>query len=159
MGRIRSARSLELPRRLPVPFGSRTTRLLVGVSLALGACGGAGTEEPAAAPCPKVVAIKVSTPVLDALGLERWGIVTEEERRAGFIGAEAISEDEIVDLYPDIVSALEEDGYVFLGGDNEGFEAEISFKDEKSRHISFSLRQHACDTERVVMQVLVQGRV
>jgi hypothetical protein len=102
--------------------------------------------------------VTVSAPALESLGLQRWGTVTEEERRAGFIGAEATSELKIVELYPDIVRRLSEDGYTLLGGDNEGFEAEISFKDRKDRHISFSLRQHACDAERVVMQVLVQGR-
>ena len=160
MGRIRATRPLELPRWGSVPFRSRAPRFYLTVHLLVfAACGGAGPEEPAATPCPDVVAIKVSTPVLEALGLERWSTVTEEERRAGFIGAEAISEEKIVDLYPDIVRTLEEDGYVFLGGDNEGFEAEISFKDEKSRHISFALRQHPCDQERIVLQVLVQGRV
>ena len=109
--------------------------------------------------CPEVIALQVSAPALERLGLERWGTVTEEERRAGFIGAEAISEREIVDLYPEIVEVLEDEGYVFLGGDNEGFEAEISFKDHKARHISFALRQHPCSSERVVLQVLVQGRV
>ena len=105
------------------------------------------------------MAIKVSAPILERLSLERWGTVTEEERRAGFIGAEAISERAIVDLYPDIVQSLEDEGYVFLGGDNEGFEAEISFKDKGDRHISFALRQHPCAADRIVMQVLVQGRV
>ena len=160
MGRIRTARSLELPRRSSVPLRSRAARFLISVLLpASAACGGAGPEEPAATPCPEVVGIKVSAPVLEALRLDRWATVTEEERRAGFIGAEAISDERIARLYPDIVRTLERDGYVFLGGDNEGFEAEISFKDEKGRHISFALRQHPCDSSRVVLQVLVQGRV
>lgn len=100
----------------------------------------------------------VSAPVLEALRLDRWGSVIEEERRGGFIGAEAITERSIPELYPEIVDALSTEGYTFLGGDNEGFEAEISFKDRKDRHISFALRQHPCSPNRVVMQVLVQGR-
>ena len=159
MGRIRSARSLELPRRLAVPLRRRPLGLLTSFFLLLGACGGSDAGRADLVPCPEVTAIKVSAPPLERLALDRWGTVTEEERRAGFIGAEAISDRDIVDLYPDIVSSLENDGYVFLGGDNEGFEAEISFKDEKARHISFALRQHPCSRERVVLQVLVQGRV
>ena len=115
-------------------------------------------QETAAPPCPTFAEIEVSAPVLKALQLQRWGVVLEEERRGGFVGAEAVSERSIPELYPDIVRSLQQDGYTFLGGDNEGFEAEISFKDEKGRHISFSLRQHPCDPRKVLMQVLVQGR-
>ena len=102
--------------------------------------------------------LEISAAALKPLELERWGTVIEEERRAGFIGAEVLSEQLIVELYPDIVRSLSESGYTLLGGDNEGFEAEISFTDPKNRHVSFSLRQHSCSAQLVVMQVLVQGR-
>src|SRR5688500_18201873 len=116
MGRIRSARPLELSRRFSVPFGRRPFGSFLAVALlVLGACAEDGSDPVSRPPCPEVIAIHASAPILQRLALERWGTLTEEERRAGFIGAEAISESEIVDLYPDIVETLEDDGYVFLG--------------------------------------------
>lgn len=102
--------------------------------------------------------MELSAASLKPLRLDRWGTVVKEERRAGFIGAEVLSEKKIVELYPDIVRSLSAGGYTLLGGDNEGFEAEISFTDPKKRHVSFSLRQHSCSAQLVVMRVLVQGR-
>lgn len=90
---------------------------------------------------------------LAALGLERWGTVTKAEARAGFLGAEAVSEQEVVELYPDIVRRLS-GPYTFLGGENEGFEAELSFADRKGRVLSFTLTEVECD--RVLFRVLIE---
>ena len=43
------------------------------------------------------------------------------------MGAEAISEIQIVELFPQMVRDLSDAGYVYLGGENEGFEAELAF--------------------------------
>lgn len=89
--------------------------------------------------------------------LESFGTVTNVERRAGYKGAEFITEESVIELYPRIVRELSERGYTFVGGDNEGFEAELAFVDEKERNVSFSVRQ-GCGAQNVV-KVLVQEDV
>ena len=79
------------------------------------------------------------------------------EERGGFVGAEALSQTLIVELYPDIVRTLTENGYTLLGGDNEGFEAEISFIDRKEHNVNFTLRQTECEGE-VSVFVLIEDR-
>lgn len=89
------------------------------------------------------------------LKLESFGVITKVEERAGFTGAEVITEESVIELYPRIVRELSERGYTFVGGDNEGFEAEMAFLDRRARNVSFSIRR-GCG-EQVVMRVLVQG--
>ncbi|MGI8773938.1 MAG: hypothetical protein ACR2KQ_02805 [Actinomycetota bacterium] len=89
------------------------------------------------------------------MNLESFGVVTKVEERAGFTGAEVITEESVIELYPRIVRELGERGYTFVGGDNEGFEAEMAFLDRRSRNVSFSIRQ-GCG-EQILVRVLVQG--
>ncbi|MFP5298427.1 MAG: hypothetical protein ACLGHL_05535 [Actinomycetota bacterium] len=82
--------------------------------------------------------------------------MTRLEERAGFAGAEIIATTQIVELYPDIVRTLTERGYVLLGGDNEGFEAEISFTDPKENYVNLILRE-GCG-EQVRIRVLIEEK-
>lgn len=82
--------------------------------------------------------------------------MTRLEGRAEFVGAEVISTTQIVELYPDIVRTLTERGYVLLGGDNEGFEAEISFTDPRDNYVNLILRE-GCE-EQVRIRVLIERK-
>ncbi len=114
--------------------------------------GDAGGATPDCSPPAEVTQV---APDIDALQLERWGIITKADTRAGFLGAEAVSEEEVVEIYPDMVRRLS-GAYTFLGGENEGFEAELSFADRKGRVVSFTLREVPCD--RVLIRVLIEKR-
>ncbi|MDQ4142321.1 MAG: hypothetical protein M3198_01015 [Actinomycetota bacterium] len=129
---------------------ARTLR--VGASLclllALGAC-----SDPAASDKPAKGAQVCATdaPITgaelhklpQALSLQKWGIVTKVTERAGFVGAELVSEMKIVELYPVISRAVEGGGYETISGENEGFEAELFF--QKGRNTgTFLLREGPC---------------
>lgn len=118
------------------------------------ACGGGSevTDRPTADCTPLVPAASVA-PGIEALALQRWGTITVADARAGFLGAEVVSEQEVVEIYPDLIRRLGSD-YTFLGGENEGFEAELSFADRKERVLSFTLREIVCD--RVLIRVLIE---
>lgn len=77
------------------------------------------------------------------------------EERAGFVGAEAVTDTLIVELYPEIVRTLTGRGFTLLGGDNEGFEAEISFEGDKQGYVNIILRQGSCEGE-VRIRVLIE---
>lgn len=124
--------------------------------MALGgsACGGTSLSPATDGPdCSVPSEARRIPPDLAALELGRWGTVTKAEARAGFLGAEVVSEQEVVEIYPDLVRRLS-GPYTFLGGENEGFEAELSFTDRKGRVLSFTLTEIACD--RVLFRVLVE---
>lgn len=124
--------------------------MLAGGAACSGGSEGAG--QPAPDCTPTVGATKIA-PDIEALGLERWGTITKSEARAGFLGAAAVSEQEVVEIYPDMVRRLGTT-YTFLGGENEGFEAELSFADHEDRVVSFTLTEVACD--RVLIRVLIE---
>ena len=77
------------------------------------------------------------------------------QTKRGFVGAQAISELQIVELYPQMVRDLGEAGYVYLGGENEGFEAELAFSSPKETFVSFALRETDCD-EHILIRVLIE---
>lgn len=133
-----------------------TRILVVCLSVALfGACG-SESEPRAEVPCdpPTPVASSVRLPGRFPAG--EWGAVTRLEERAEFVGAEIISTTQIVELYPDIVRTLTERGYVLLGGDNEGFEAEISFTDPRDNYVNLILREGCEDQVRI--RVLIERK-
>ncbi|HYN37124.1 MAG TPA: hypothetical protein VEV82_09145, partial [Actinomycetota bacterium] len=71
------------------------------------------------------------------------------QRREGYVGAEAISETSIVELYPEISRAVRAGGYETISGENEGFEAELFF--QKGENIgSFLLRKGPCEGQVTV---------
>ncbi len=88
--------------------------------------------------------------------LAAWGDVTKVEITRGFTTAEAIGTRKIVEIYPDIVRRLGAEGYGFVGGDNEGFEAELAFVGPQEENVFFVLRNGGC--EQVVIRVSVEDR-
>jgi hypothetical protein len=130
--------------------------LLVAL-LALGpACGGGEGDagptqaEACAAPTPAS-----DTSAIGKLPLDLWGTITLVQTKRGFVGAQAISEIQIVELYPQIVRDLGEAGYVSLGGENEGFEAELAFSAPNETFVSFALRETGCE-EQILIRVLIE---
>ena len=77
------------------------------------------------------------------LPLEEWGVIVEVSKRQGFVGAQAISDLTIVELYPEISRAVRAGGYATISGENEGFEAELFFQKGDDTG-TFLLREGPC---------------
>ena len=129
---------------------------LLLVLVAFGSCGGSdegpGPTQAQACVAPTPVA---DTSSIGELPLESWGTVTLVQKKRGFVGAQAISEIQIVELYPQIVRDLGDAGYVSLGGENEGFEAELAFSAPNETFVSFALRETDCE-EQILIRVLIE---
>jgi hypothetical protein len=133
---------------------ARLPAAVLAATVALAACGGGGRDAAGPRACPTPVAAADTGSLPKRVPLERWGTITEVSERGGFVGAEAIGEGKIVELYPEMVRTMTGNGYSFLGGDNEGFEAELSFADGRRRLTTFTLRTDRCD--RVIVRTLVE---
>jgi hypothetical protein len=136
---------------------SAASKLVSLIAILLPACGGGGGEDEARTQAEVCVA---PTPAADISGLgdlplSLWGTVTLVETRKGFVGAQAISETQIVELFPQMVRDLGDAGYSYLGGENEGFEAELAFTTPEKNFVSFALRETDCD-EQVLIRALVE---
>lgn len=119
------------------------------------ACGSGEDTQAGPDPCASATPVAVAADLPRSLPLEKWGTIVEFERRAGFIGAEAVTDTLIVELYPDIVRTLTGNGYTLLGGDNEGFEAEITFTGPTREHVGVTMREGPCADE-VRIRVLIE---
>ena len=125
--------------------------------LAFGSACGGGDDDPGPT---KAEACVAPTPVADTsaigkLPLDLWGTVTLVQTKRGFVGAQVISELQIVELYPQMVRDLGDAGYVYLGGENEGFEAELAFSSPNETFVSFALRETDCD-KHIRIRVLIE---
>jgi len=125
--------------------------LSVLVALVLSACGGSSGEGAEACPAP--------TPLTDLallpsdIPLDEWGVVEHLEVNDGFLAGRAISETQIVELYPVMARATVAAGYEILSGDNEGFEAEIFFVRGKDTTGTYTLREGPCG-DQVTIRLL-----
>lgn len=119
----------------------------------LGACGGDGGGTSTAD--PKVCATDNPVPeselegMPEGLPLDEWGTIVRVDKSRGFIGAKAISEIEIVELYPEITRAIATGGYKQISGENEGFEAEVFFQKGPDTG-TFLLRKGPCEGQVTV---------
>jgi hypothetical protein len=131
--------------------------VLILVALVCVACSGGDKEagpsqsDACVAPTPFP-----DTSKLGKLPLDLWGTITLVEQKRGFVGAEAISELQIVELYPQMVRDLGDRDYVYLGGENEGFEAELAFSSPDGRLASFALRETDCK-QHIRIRVLIEN--
>lgn len=126
--------------------------------LLLVGCGSSnGDADPGAEVCESPIPVGSDAALLKKFPLDEWGTIVVVEERAGYVGAEAVTDTLIVELYPEIVRTLTGLGYTLLGGDNEGFEAEISFRDPKENYVNLILRRGNCEDE-VRIRALIEKR-
>ncbi|MGH2728997.1 MAG: hypothetical protein ACRDJI_00145 [Actinomycetota bacterium] len=123
--------------------------------LLLSGCGGDGDSDAAPSPCPSQV------PVDDRdlrllprdVPLAEHGVVTEVVVKAGFLGAQAVGDTRIIELYPPLARSVLDAGYDIISSENEGFEAEIFFA--RGKHITgaYRLREGPCK-DQVTIRLL-----
>ncbi len=117
--------------------------LVVCAAVSAAACGGSAPADPERCELPHPVDDLSLLP--RDVPLDDWGIVDQLEVKEGFLAARAVTETQIVELYPVIARATVEEGYTILSGDNEGFEAEIFFKRGKATTGNYFLREGPCE--------------
>jgi hypothetical protein len=123
--------------------------LFVTVMLFTSCGGGSDPSSAASCPTPKAVPESKLSKQPDDLRLDKWGKVIEVSTRAGYVGAEMITETQIVELYPMLSRHIMKHGYVTVSGENEGFEAEIFFQKGRAPG-SLLLREGPCKGEVTV---------
>lgn len=129
---------------------------LVAVPLFLAGCGGG---EPAAqpTPCPGRSALEPPRDVPKVLDQTHRGDVVEVGRRRGFSAVTVITQETVVELYPQLARGLVEGGHEITSGDNEGFEAEIYFALRDGRAGRYVLREGPCRDD-VTLHILYEER-
>lgn len=134
----------------------RLIALTAAVLFAGVACGGA---EPRAAPtlCPRAAALEPPSTLPRVLDQTSHGDVVEVGRRRGFTAVKLISDETVVELYPQLARGLVEGGHEIVSGDNEGFEAEIFFALRDGRAGRYLLREGPCRGE-VTLHILYEDR-
>jgi hypothetical protein len=113
------------------------------LAFVLSSCGEGANPDAAACTQPKPASTSQKAKLPRDLPLDKWGEVTVVSFRAGYVGAEAITDTQIVELYPVLSRHLMKHGFVTVSGENEGFEAEIFFQKGKAPG-SFLLREGPC---------------
>ena len=126
----------------------------VAVLLLMGCGGGDGGASAGPTPCPLPAAGGNERLLPEGLDLTEYGVLTEAELKRGFVIARAVSETQIVELYPPIARALVDNGFIILSGDNEGFEAEIFFTRGRNETGNLYMREGPC-TDQVTLKLSV----
>ena len=123
--------------------------------LLLAACGG-GPEGKASRlePCRSPDAASDISAVPSELRLDRHATITEVRTRKTAVGITAVSELSVVELYPPLARAILDAGYSIVSSDNEGFEAEIFFGDDRTTG-AYRLREAPCK-DQVVVKLLFE---
>ena len=90
---------------------------------------------------PEAVADLSALP--EGIALDEYGTVIRARTRNGFVGAQAVADEKVGQLYTPLLNLLKDGGYEIVGEDNEGFEAEIFFTRNRNTG-SLILRQGDC---------------
>lgn len=90
------------------------------------------------------------------LELQRHATIIDIERRGGALGITAVSTQSVVELYPPLARAILDAGYSIVSSDNEGFEAEIFFGDDRVTG-AYRLREGPCE-DQVTVRLLFEER-
>ena len=83
------------------------------------------------------------------------GDVVDVGRRRGFSSLTLVTDETVVELYPQLARGLVESGHEILAGDNEGFEAEIFFGLRDGTTGRYVLREGPCPDE-VTLHILYE---
>lgn len=125
--------------------------------LLLTACGGERRDASTrAVSCESPRTAASSDLVPPELQLDQHATVTKVERKGAALGVTAVSDLPIVELYPPLARAILDAGYSIVSSDNEGFEAEIFFGDDKTTG-AYRLREAACPDQVVVKLLFEQS--
>jgi hypothetical protein len=121
----------------------------------LSAC---GDGQPAAAPTPCTSPEPVSdrSSIPSDIPVSDWGTVTKIKKEKNFLVIQAVSDQSVVELHPQIARSLLDSGYEIVGADNEGFESEIFFAPGKGTSGLFRLREGPCK-DKVTVTLLIEG--
>jgi hypothetical protein len=135
----------------------RTVSIAALLVLSLAACSGGDGAEKASVTDPQDCEPKAYSgsklkTLPPKLPFDDWGTIIKVTERAGFVGAEVISELTIVELYPEISRAVRDGGYETVSGENEGFEAELFFQKGPNTG-TFLLREGPCK-EQVTLKLI-----
>ncbi|MFP5351681.1 MAG: hypothetical protein ACLGIB_03850 [Actinomycetota bacterium] len=125
--------------------------LVLAVCLLLGAC--SGSDESRAEACPAPTPLDSLSLLPRDIPLDEWGVVETLEVTKGFLRGRAVSDTQIVELYPVMARATVAAGYEILSGDNEGFEAEIFFVRGEDTTGTYVLREGPCG-DQVTIRLL-----
>lgn len=132
-------------------------RRLVALTAAVcltAACGG-DERRAAPTPCPRPAPVEPPASLPRPLDQTHRGDVVEVGRRRGFTAVSLVTEETVVELYPQLARGLLDDGHEILTGDNEGFEAEIFFALRDGRSGRYVLREGPCEDE-VTLHILYE---
>jgi hypothetical protein len=130
--------------------------VLIAVPLLLSGCGG---DEPRAeaTSCPRAASVAPPKTIPNVLDQTARGDVVQVGRRRGFTAVKLITEETVVELYPQLARGLIEGGHEIVSGDNEGFEAEIFFALRDGRAGRYVLREGPCP-EDVTVHILYEEK-
>ena len=134
-------------------------RLAITLLLATFACSCSSDGSPRAGASPKPC---VTPPAADTnkvprqLELDRHATIIDVKRRAGALGITAVSELSVVELYPPLARAILDAGYSIVSSDNEGFEAEIFFGNDRVTG-AYRLREGPCE-DQVTVRLLFEEK-
>lgn len=121
----------------------------------ISACAGDPGDAPASRPvCESPRPAADTTRVPSDLLLAEHATITEVTRRDGAVGVVAVSDLSVVELYPPLARAILDAGYSIVSSDNEGFEAEIFFGDDRTTG-AYRLREAPCG-EQVIVRLLFE---
>ena len=131
---------------------------LLGSLVLLTSCGGDGEPKSAPTPCASPVAVDRRDLRLlpEDLPLAEYGVVTEVKLKRGYVGADAVTEARIVELYPPLARKVLDEGYQIVSSENEGFEAEIFFVGGKRITGAYRMTKGPCEGQ--VTLKLLYGR-
>jgi hypothetical protein len=80
----------------------------------------------------------------EGIALQDFGTMTETAHRGDFVSAAVISERSVDQLYDPLRDHVKDGGYSILNTENEHFEAEIFFADERGKVALLQLREGPC---------------
>jgi hypothetical protein len=125
------------------------------VMLLLSAC---GNGQPAAmpTPCTSPEPVSDTSSIPSDIPVSDWGTVTKIKKEKKFLVIQAVSDQSVVELHPQIARSLLDSGYEIVGADNEGFESEIFFAPGKGTSGLFRLREGPCK-DQVTVTLLIEG--
>jgi hypothetical protein len=119
------------------------TRLCLAPILLLASCGGDGSSATPVGPCETPPPVTDTKGLPGDLDLERFGTIVQLSADDGFVGARAITDQRIIELYPPLARAVLDAGYDIFSSENEGFEAEIFFRRRNVQAV-YRLREGPC---------------